>query len=448
MTLGWSLRQVAEATGGTVHGDADPEAPLVASVGVDSRAISPGQLFVAVAGERFDGHDFVEVAVASGAVAAVVRRGESWRAGLARVEVADSADALRDLAALRRSSLRVPVVAVTGSTGKTSTKDLLAVSLPGAHASPRSYNNEVGVPLTVLGTPDSARHLVLEVGSRGRGHITWLGAAVVPDVAVVTNLGVVHLETFGTTADLADAKFELVELLGPAGTAVVPADETRLRREHRGTTVTFGADPSADVAVAGLELDEMARPTFRLETPQGSATLTLPLPGAHQALNAAAAAAAGIALGVPLADLAAGMEAARPSPWRMEIHQGRFTVVNDAYNANPDSVLAALRAVATMPGRHIAVLGRMAELGPLEAEEHRRMGAEARRLGFATVVVVGDDPGIAEGAGDIAVPAADPAAARLMVTGSAGPGDVVLVKASRAVGLEELALALAEEAAS
>ncbi len=447
MTLGWSLQQVADATGGTVHA-ADPAAPLVASVGTDSRASGPGELFVAIAGESFDGHDFAAAAIAAGAVAAVVRRDAGWPAAMPRIEVDDTAEALRDLAARHRRAMAIPVVAVTGSTGKTSTKDLLAAALPGAHASPRSYNNEVGVPLTVLGTPDTARHLVLEVGSRGRGHIAWLGPAVAPDVAVVTNLGVVHLETFGTTDDLADAKFELVELLGPAGTAVLPAAEPRLHRPPRGATDTGGTGPDADVAVSRLDLDAGARPSFHLDTPVGSVDVTLPVPGAHQALNAAAATAAGVVLGVPLADLAAGLERVQPSPWRMEIHQGRFTVVNDAYNANPDSVLAALEAVAAMPGRSIAVLGRMAELGPVEAEEHRRMGAEARRLGFATVVVVGDDPGIAAGAGDIALPAADPVSARRLVGERAGPGDVVLVKASRAVGLEKLAAALAEDAAS
>jgi UDP-N-acetylmuramoyl-tripeptide--D-alanyl-D-alanine ligase len=336
-------------------------------------------------------------------------------------------------------------VAVTGSTGKTSTKDLLAAALPGAYASPRSFNNEVGVPLTVLGAPSGAGYLVVEVGSRGVGHIAWLMPAVQPDVAIVTNLGVVHLETFGTTDDLADAKFELVAALRRGGVAVLPADEPRLARSHAGHTITFGIG-QGDVRADDIELDDLARPTFTLRTDRESVRVTLPLSGYHQTGNAAATAAAGVALGVPLATLAEGMAAATGSAWRMELHAGRFTVVNDAYNANPDSMEAALRTVAGMPGRHIAVLGRMAELGPVEAEEHRRIGQLVRSLGYAAVVVVGRDPGFAEGAGAVARPVPDVAAALPVVSEYVRSGDVVLVKASRSVGLEHLAHQLIEEA--
>jgi UDP-N-acetylmuramoyl-tripeptide--D-alanyl-D-alanine ligase len=289
---------------------------------------------------------------------------------------------------------------------------------------------------------------VVEVGSRGVGHITWLMPAVRPDVAVVTNLGVAHLEFFGSAERLADAKWELVAALGEGGTAVVPYGDVRLQRPHAGRTVTFGRDAAADVTVSPPEIDEQGRPAFDLITAAGTRHLRMATAGAHQALNAAAAAAAGLALGVDLDTICAGLEQAVGSPWRMEIHQGRFTVVNDAYNANPDSVLAALETVASMPGRHVAVLGRMAELGPIEAEEHHRVGTVARRLGYAAVVTVGTDPGVAAGAGDVAHPTDDVDQAFDVVTGLIGPGDVVLVKASRAVGLEKLAERLAAEAAS
>ncbi|MGI8823716.1 MAG: UDP-N-acetylmuramoyl-tripeptide--D-alanyl-D-alanine ligase [Acidimicrobiia bacterium] len=442
MTLRWTLDQVATATGGSFHGDGGL---TIAAVGTDSRAVEPGSLFVAIRGDHFDGHRFAPAAIAAGAVAVVVERGTVADDVRPRVEVEDTGTALRDLGAHRRAQLTMPVVAVTGSTGKTSTKDLLAASIPGAAASPRSFNNEVGVPLSVLATDEDAAALVLEVGSRGRGHISWLMPAVSPDVAVITNLGVVHLETFGTVEALADAKWELVEGLGEGGTAVLPVDQPRLRRHHRGGTVTFGGS-GADVAVDRLRLDDLGRARFTLATHSGSAEVALGVAGAHQATNAAAAVAAGMAIGVDLATLAAGLETARGSPGRMEIHQGRFTVVNDAYNANPDSVRAALRTVAVMPGRHIAVLGKMAELGPIEAEEHRRVGAEARQLGYAAVVVVGEDPGLAEGAGDLAVVVADQGAAAIIVTGIVAPGDVVLVKASRTVGLDRLAVLLAKAA--
>jgi UDP-N-acetylmuramoyl-tripeptide--D-alanyl-D-alanine ligase len=439
MTLSWTLGDVAAATGGRVVGEA---ASPVRGVTTDSRSVGAGLIFVALRGEHFDGHDFAVDAVDAGAVAAVVQPG---LAVTPRVEVDDTSAALRDLGAARRRELVCPVVAVTGSTGKTSTKDMLAATLPGSTASQRSYNNEIGVPLTVLGTPDDAPYLVLEVGSRGRGHIAWLAPAVRPDVAIITNLGVVHLETFGTEDVLADSKWELVEALGANGTAVLPVDEPRLLRSHRGGTMTFGAAPTADVFVSDVEIDEEARTRCVLHTPVGTVDVVLSMAGGHQALNAAAATAASLAVGVPLETVAEGLGAATGSAWRMEIHRGRITVVNDAYNANPDSVLAALRTVAELPGRHIAVLGKMAELGPVEAEEHRRMGAEARRLGYATLVAVGEDPGYAAGAGDIAVAVPDTDAARTLLDDSMRKGDVVLVKASRSVGLEQLALELVED---
>jgi len=441
VALRWTLAAVAEATRGRVVGDPSVE---VMSVGTDSRRIVAGELFVAIRGESFDGHGFAVNAVESGAAAAVVEPGGGSEV-TPRVEVADTSTALRDLAAKRRGELTMPVVAVTGSSGKTSTKDLLAAALPGARASLRSFNNEVGVPLTVLSTPDDAPYLVVEVGSRGKGHIAWLIPAIRPDVAIITNLGVVHLETFGTEAAVADAKFELVEGLNHRGTAVLPDNEPRLRRPHPGRTVTFGWSQAADVRVSGVRLDDAARPTFSLVTGDATVELTLPLAGAHQALNAAAAVAAARAVGVDLETAASGLAGAKGSPWRMEIHRGAVTVVNDAYNANPDSVEAALRTVAELPGRHVAVLGHMAELGAVEEAEHVRIGRLADELGFAAVVVVGDDPGIARGAGRIARGVPDTMTAARVVRAFLREGDVVLVKASRSVGLEGLALELVEE---
>jgi UDP-N-acetylmuramoyl-tripeptide--D-alanyl-D-alanine ligase len=439
--LDWTLAAVASVTGGRVVGD---QTMGVASIGTDSRDIAPGSLFVAIAGAHFDGHDFAADARTAGAAAVLVDTVHDI-AVVPRVEVADTVTALRDLAAHRRSQLTMPVVAVTGSTGKTSTKDLLAAALPGAVASRRSFNNEVGVPLTVLAAPLDAPYLVLEVGSRGRHHIEWLMPAVRPDVAIVTNLGVVHLETFGTEEVLADAKFELIEGVTEDGTAVLPDDEPRLHRPHRGTTVTFGRTDRADVRVDDVSLDEDGKPTFTVHVADDRARLSLPLAGAHHALNAAAAIAAARAVGVDLETAASGMAHAVGSPWRMEIHRGSITVVNDAYNANPTSVASALQTVAAMPGRHVAVLGRMAELGPVTEREHLRIGRLAAELGFAAVVVVGDDPGIGRGAGKLSRGVSDAEAAARVVRGFVRDGDVVLVKASRAVGLEALALDLVEE---
>ncbi len=441
MSARWTLDAIAAATGGRVVGDPALE---ITGVSTDSRAIHPGEVFVAIRGDHHDGHDYVAAALEMGAGAVVVRHGGATV--VPRVEVDDPLDALAALAAARRASISVPVVGVTGSTGKTTTKDLLRAALPEAWASPRSYNNEVGVPLTVLATPGSARHVVVEVGSRGVGHIRSLIPAVRPDVAVITNLGVVHLETFGTVERLAAAKWELVEGLQRGGVAVLPADEPRLNRSHPGRTVTFGVEVAADVAVRDVVLDDSGRPRFTVEAHGETRRGFVPLAGRHQAKNAAAAIAAGIVAGVGLDRLVEGMATASGSPWRMEIHGGAYTVVNDAYNANPDSVEAALRTVAELPGRHIAVLGEMAELGPVSVAEHERIGGLASSLGYAAVVTIGAEPGIARGAGPIARAVPDPPAAAKLLAEVLRNGDVVLVKASRAVGLEDLARHLIEEA--
>jgi len=440
--LRWRLADVAAVTGGRVVGDADI---AVGAVTIDSRTVAPGDLFVALEGSRTDGHRFAGAAIDAGAAAVLVAEGRSV-AATPRVEVDDPVRALRDLAAARRRSIEAPALAITGSTGKTSTKQLLTAAIPGAWGSPRSYNNEIGVPLTVLATPDTATALVIEVGSRGAGHIRCLLPAIRPDVAVVTNLGVVHLETFGTEAALADAKWELVDGLRTGGVAVLPAGEPRLARKHRGETITFGSGPDADVRYGEIVLDDRARPAFRLDAGGPSRRVRLAMAGAHNAANAAAAAAAALAVGMDLDTIVAGLEAATPQPWRMEITQGRFTVVNDAYNANPTSTEAALRAVAAMPGRHVAILGEMAELGHVRDREHRRIGSLAARLGFDALVTVGPVHGMAEAAGAIARPVDGLEAAAEVALELAGPGTVILVKASRAVGLERVADRLVAEA--
>ncbi len=442
------LRWDLDAIAATVGGSAVAEAPIpITSVEIDSRRVTPGSLFVALPGARVDGHDFVEEALAAGAAAVVVRR-DAGTTATPRIEVDDTIVALRDLAALRRRELRVRTIAITGSTGKTSTKELVAAIVPGSWASPRSFNNEIGLPLTVLATPDDATALVLEVGSRGVGHIRWLLPAASPDVAVITNIGLVHLETFGTQEDLVAAKWELVEGLADDGVAVLPADERRLLGRYRGHTVTFGAEAGADVRIGDVTLDDAARPRFTLDVGGRRRSVRLRVAGAHQAVNAAAATAAVIASGlaVDLDAIVAGLESAVGERWRMQVHQGRFVVVNDAYNANPTSTESALRSVATMGSGRVAVLGEMAELGPVAEQEHRRIGRLAAELGYRCLVTVGDVHGMDEAAGSIAIPVPDADAAFAVVVDVLAPGDVVLVKASRSVGLERLADRLVEVA--
>ena len=435
--LNWTLAAVAAATEGVIEGD---PAMRINSVSTDSRSITPGALFIAIRGEHHDGHDFAASAIEAGAVACVVERavGSNVRP---RIEVNSTSDALIDLAARRRDELGVKVAAITGSTGKTSTKNLLAAALPGSWASPRSYNNEVGVPLTVLSTPGATESMVIEVGSRGLGHIRRLAPAIRPDVAVITNLGVVHLETFGTPDALAEGKLELIEALGEGGVAVLPYGEPRLTGAHPGSTITFGINPAADAWVSDVTVDADARPRFRLHADGSTLPVALSMAGVHNALNAAAATGAALSLGYPLDQIVEGLAAAKGSPWRMEVHRGRITVVNDAYNANPDSMVAAMETVAAMPGRHLAVLGEMAELGDISPQEHARVGRAAQDLGFE-VITVGRDHGLADAAGGRNV--ADHSAAVAIVIDEAEDGSVVLVKASRVVGLEQVAARLIE----
>lgn len=434
----WDLESIAA----TVHGTAVGEATITAVI-TDSRLARPGALFVALRGARSDGHEFAATALATGAAAALVEPGRLPAGGVG-VEVADPAAALIALGVRRRSELSLPVVAVTGSSGKTTTKDLIGAVLgPQAHVSPSSFNNEIGVPLTVLECPNDASALVLEVGSRGVGHITALAALIRPDVAVITNVGPAHLEMFGDLATVRRAKWELVDALPASGVAVLPVADPELVGMRQGACVTFGEDPNADVAVAEVEVDRLGRATFTLAHGDRRARVALAVAGRHQTVNAAAAVASAVALGMDFATAADRLAEAKLSPWRMEVLErdvpgGQVVVVNDAYNANPASMESAFVTVAAMPGRHLAVLGMMHELGVDSPALHEAVGRRAAELGFE-VIVVGDDPGIARGAGSAVVAVvADPAAAVAAVSSRLRPGDVVLVKASRATGLEQL----------
>jgi UDP-N-acetylmuramoyl-tripeptide--D-alanyl-D-alanine ligase len=439
----WDLAMVAAAVGGEAFGSVE-----VTGVAIDSRRVAAGDLFVALAGNRADGHDYLADAVAAGAAGILVERGRRVP-GVGAVEVDDTLEALRHLAVARRSELGMPVAAVTGSSGKTTTKDMLAVAVgPGAHAAPFSYNNEIGVPLTVLSTPEDASVLIVEVGSRGPGHIALLAPAVRPDVAVITHVGRAHLETFGSVESVLESKWELVEALPPEGIAVLPREDERLLQRRSGApTLTFGEVPDADVAIATLCVDRCGRPSFQLRCRGETVEVSLRAAGRHQARNAAAAVAGALALGTEFASAAERVGEASVSPWRMEVIEGAVTVINDSYNANPDSMEAALRTVAALDGRSFAVLGKMHELGEFEEAAHRQVGELARRLGFTSVIVVGADPGIAAGAGPIGRRVASAGEAQALIRDLLGEGDVVLVKASRAEGLEGLAEAIARGAA-
>jgi UDP-N-acetylmuramoyl-tripeptide--D-alanyl-D-alanine ligase len=447
-----TLAEVAAAVSGRLDGGARPDTVLTGGVTADSRLVTPGGLFAALPGEHVDGHDYAAAAVDAGAAAVLAAR----PVGVPAVLVDDP---LAALAALARAVLdrlpEVTVVGVTGSSGKTGTKDLLATVLAAAGptvAPQGSFNNELGVPLTVLRADAGTRFLVVEMGARGRGHIAHLCGIAPPRIGVVLNVGAAHAGEFGGREATALAKGELVEALPPDGVAVLNADDPLVAAMDRRTVarvVTVGRGAAAQVRAEDVVLDDVARPAFRLVTPRGTADVGLALHGEHHVGNALAAAAVALEAGLEPAEIAAALGAATAaSRWRMEVavRPDGVTVVNDAYNANPDSVRAALVAVAAMTrgaSRHAwAVLGEMLELGADSVAEHRAAGATAAELGIDVVAVGAGARPAADGAGPRGHAVDDPGAAAALLANRIRPGDVVLVKASRSVGLDVLAAEL------
>ncbi len=458
------LEEVAQATGGRLAGGASPDAVVGGDVVIDSRDAGPGSLFVALPGERVDGHDYAARAVLAGAVAVLAGREIIGPDGAAvpTVVVADPQAALGRLARTVRDRLpELTVIAVTGSSGKTSTKDLLAEVLAGAGptVAPRnSFNNEIGVPLTALGCDEQTRFLVSEMGAREPGNITYLCDIVAPQIGVVLNVGAAHAGVFGSREVTAATKGELVEALPADGLAVLNADDPAVaamapRTTARVLRTSAGADGTADLRAVDIALDGEARPSFTLQAADGAARVNLQLHGRHHVANALAAAAVALSLGMDLPLVARRLSAAPAgSAGRMRVHRRAdgVTVVDDAYNANPDSVAAALAALAAMTGaqgRSWAVLGEMLELGPDSPAEHARLGRLAVQLGIHRLLAVGlGARAFGDGAGalgpDGALAVTDVAAAEALLNDRLRPGDVVLVKASRAIGLDRLAARL------
>ncbi|MFC4907915.1 UDP-N-acetylmuramoyl-tripeptide--D-alanyl-D-alanine ligase [Actinomadura gamaensis] len=456
------LSTVAELTRGVVTGlpPDGPEPVVRGPVVIDSREAGPGALFAALPGERADGHDFAPAAFAGGASAVLAARPVDGPA----VVVPDVREALGLLA--RGLLERLPDVAVTGitgSAGKTSTKDLIAqvVERCGPTIAPvGSFNNEIGLPLTVLRADGATRNLVLEMGARGIGHIAYLCGIARPSIGVVLNVGSAHLGEFGSREAVAQAKGEMVEALDASGTAVLNADDPIVAAMASRTVarvVTFGRSADATVRAVDESLDDAGRGRFTLVTPEGSAPVALRLMGAHMVPNALAAAAVARAAGMPVADIAEALSAAGPrSRWRMEITErpDGVTVINDAYNANPESTRAAVDVLAHVARgrRAFAVLGEMAELGDASVAEHAKIGQHVARSGVAGLVVVGGAAApVAEGAAQVAawtgelVQVDDVGAAVTALSGRLRPRDVVLVKGSRVTGLERVAAALLQD---
>ena len=460
-----TLAEVAAAVGGSVGGPPGSEAVvLTGDPFSDSRSVRPGGLFAAIPGERVDGHEFVPAVMAAGGAGVLASRSVN----APHVLVQDVVAALGRLARYvvdRFAAGGLVVVGLTGSSGKTSTKDLLAqvLATAGPTVAPEgSLNTEVGVPLTALRVDEATRFLVVEMGARGPGHIASLCEVTPPHVGVVLNVGSAHVGEFGSREVTARSKGELVEALPAAdagGVAVLNADDPLVRAMAARTgarVVLTGTSPDAHVRASDVALDRLGRPSYVLHTAGAQPQpVTLRLHGAHMVANSLAVVAVALECGLTAPAAAQALAGARvTSRWRMEVTERAdgTTVVNDAYNANPESMRAALEALAVIAEgrRSWAVLGEMLELGAASRAQHQEVGRLAREVGVDRLVAVGEGAagihagavaaGAADGEGSVRV--ADAVAAEALLCDAVAPGDVVLVKASRGVGLERVADAL------
>lgn len=485
-----TVAQIAEIVGGRLADITPAEAAaarVTGTVEFDSRRVGPGGLFLALPGARSDGHDFAAAALAAGAVAVLAARpvgapaivvppASAVDAGSGALEHDTGGAGAAVLAALAKLAAAVAaelaaggmtIVGITGSSGKTSTKDLIAAvlrPLGEVIAPPGSFNNELGHPWTVLRATADTDYLVLEMSARHRGNIAALAAIARPSIAAVLNVGTAHLGEFGSREAIAETKSELVQALPASGVAILNADDpivAAMAAKTAARVVLVGRSEGADIRAEDVTLDELARPGFYLRTADGAVRVQLAVHGEHQVGNALSAAAVALECGATLEQVAAALAGAGPtSRHRMEVRTRAdgVTVINDAYNANPESMRAGLQALAVMARgadkRSWAVLGEMAELGEESITEHDRVGRLAVRLDISRLIVVGTGRpmnamhhgAVMEGSwGSEATIVPDADAALALLRAELAPGDVVLVKASNATGLGALAEALAED---
>ncbi|MCP2320934.1 UDP-N-acetylmuramoyl-tripeptide--D-alanyl-D-alanine ligase [Nocardia amikacinitolerans] len=452
-----TLAEVAHAVGGRLDTVDDAERAVTAATAFDSRQVEPGGLFAALTGKRVDGHDFATAAIGAGAVAVLA----SHPTGTPAIIVEDVVRAMSDLARVVATRYTGRVLAITGSAGKTSTKDLLTQILSrhgSVVATQRSFNNEIGFPHTVLRVRTDTDYLVLEMGARGRGHIAHLSAIARPQIGAVLGIGSAHLGEFGSREAIAVAKRELVEALDTSGVAVLNADDPLVAAmaEHtRAQVLRFGTGPEADVRASDITLDANARAQFTLRHGDDAAPVTLGVVGEHHLTNALAAAALALSAGVGFATVTEGLNGASlVSGSRMEVTErpDGVTVINDAFNASPESVDAALRSLATIAAATrptVAVLGEMRELGATAPALHARIGRRVADLGIDTLIAVGGCH-----AELMATAARDAGSAQVthvgtkdqvlaLITEGLRGRDVVLIKGANSAALFETAAALA-----
>lgn len=457
-----SADTIANVTGGTIA--AGTATAVANDVCVDSRQVTPGCVFIAMTGERVDGHDYLEQALAAGARVLVVTKQvheiasastTASKSGAAVVCVEDAIAALQALAGWHRRRLHATVVGVTGSTGKTTTKDFLSSALGRMHrvvATEGNRNNDIGLPLTILRAGSDTDVLVVEMGMRGLGQIARLAEIARPDMGLVTNVGTSHIELLGTQDAVATAKGELVRAVPERGSVFLNGDDAysdSLAVDAEAPVTLYGLSERCAVRAVAIEVDEASRASFDLVTDQGTERVTLPVPGRHNVYNALAAAAVALRLAVPLAEVKVGIESANVSQMRMQTltTPDDVTIINDAYNANPSSMRAAVETLAELraPGKRVAVLGDMAELGSLSELAHFQIGEAIGGLPIDLLVTVGPRAArIADGAKAKGFETeriskcenADDAVE--LLSEAIETGDAVLVKASRVMGLERV----------
>ncbi|MDD5748287.1 MAG: UDP-N-acetylmuramoyl-tripeptide--D-alanyl-D-alanine ligase [Actinomycetota bacterium] len=455
-----SVRELSRILSGKLAGEGRTR---VKSVGTDTRRTAGKDLFFALRGERFDGHAFLEELISSGVKAAVVEGSNPNVINFRRkypdfplVLVDNSIEALGELASWNRRNLNIVVVGITGSTGKTCTKDFLSSVLeteaPAAFSS-GSYNNEIGVPLTILEADESDKYLVVEMGARKPGDIKYLSEIAKPDYGVITNIGVTHLELFGSVETIAQTKAELALSLPRSGALVLNSDNgwsKWISRKTSARVVRFGSKAGSDYRALRIRLKDSAKPEFELRGPDFSINVKLGTIGAHQIENALAAAACASVLGIKPSKIGRGLESATMASWRMEPIKapGGFLILNDSYNANPQSMKAALHALKEFSKgrRAIAVLGEMAELGEQSRKFHEEVGRELVNLDIDIIVSIGKKAStyacmaLVCGARRGSVfECVDIDKAAEILACIIEQGDVVLLKGSRIVGLEKLA---------
>lgn len=448
----FKLDDIVKATGGRLIAGSG-KLPCE-GVAIDARKISRGELFVAIRGAHFDGHDFIGDAVRGGAVAAIVANGAARPDGIAAIGVPDTERALGDIAAWWRAKFDIPRVAITGSNGKSTTKEMtaaIAESLGPVLKTEGNFNNLIGLPLTVFRFASEHRVAILEMGMNAPGEIARLTKIADPTVGLITNVTVAHLEKLGTVDAVASAKGELFDELSEKSAAVINDEDKRVKEmgaKFKGRKITFGMQNNSDVCFLHMDMDNFDSMKLKFSALSREHKVTLPVVGAHNVMNALAAIGVGISLGIDPGEAAERLAGFKPMAMRMERVQlaSGVRVVNDSYNANPESMKAAFRTVgaAKRAGRFLAALGDMLELGEASAELHRQVGEAAARAGIEKLYAIGEFAGdYAKGARDggldekaIVICNGGIEELENLIEKDIRAGDVLLVKGSRGMKME------------